>query len=135
MDLETILQSNVKLPPSPQILPKLQGILRDIDASIFDIIDLLRVDAPLTAQLLKLANSAYFGAMGPCDTIDEAVSRIGFNETFRVVSVAAAKQVLGGPLPIYKMGKGELLEISLVTALVMSNIIEAKDADLSKFIL
>lgn len=129
MNLETILESNIKLPPSPQILPKLQAIVRDVDASIFDIIELIRVDAPLTVQVMKLANSAYFGAMSPCETIEDAISRIGFSETLKIVSMAAAKQVLGNALPIYRMGKGELLEISVVTALTMSSMVQARDAD------
>jgi len=129
MDLDKILQSDIKLPSCPQILPKLQSTLRNVDASIFDIIELIKVDAPLTMQIMKLANSAYFGAFAPCETIEDAIGRIGFSETFKIVSMAAAKQVLGGPLEIYRMGTGELLQISIVTALTMSCMAKARDAN------
>lgn len=129
MDLETILKSEIKLPPSPQILPKLQTLLRDVDCSVFDIIDLIKLDAALAAHIMTLANSAFYGSGDPCKTVEEAVSRIGFSETFKVASMAAAKAVLGGAMPMYRLKKGELLETSIVTAVTMSNLLPKRDLD------
>ncbi|MBN2068190.1 MAG: HDOD domain-containing protein [Opitutales bacterium] len=119
MDLQSIIDSIVKLPPSPQILPKLQTLLRDVDAGIHDIISLLKVDAPMTAQIVRLSNSAYFGASSPSQSLEEAVTRLGFREVYKVVSMAAANQVLGDAVPVYNMGKGQLLQHSIACAVVM----------------
>jgi len=119
MDLQVIIDSVVKLPPSPQILPKLQTLLRNVDAGIHDIISLLKVDASMTAQIVRLSNSAYFGASTPSQSLEEAVSRLGFKEVYKVVSMAVAHDVLGESVPLYRLDKGQLLYHSLACAVVM----------------
>ena len=122
ISLEQIVEGIVNLPPTPRILPKLQKLLRDPDSSIHDIISLVKVDAPMTAQIVRLSNSAYYNAGEPVQSLEEAVNRLGFREVYRVTSVAAAHQVMGEALPLYNMGKGELLEGSVSTAILMVEI-------------
>jgi HD-like signal output (HDOD) protein len=119
MDLQTIIDSVVKLPPTPQILPRLQSLLRNPDSGIHDIISLLKVDAPMTAQIVRLSNSAYFGASDPSQSLEEAVGRLGFREVYKVVSMAATSQVFGGDIPAYRLKKGELLSHSIACAVAM----------------
>ena len=122
ISLEQIVEGIVNLPPTPRILPKLQKLLRDPDSSIHDIISLVKVDAPMTAQIVRLSNSAYYNSGDPVQSLEEAVNRLGFREVYRVTSVAAAHQVMGEALPLYNMGKGELLEGSVSTAILMVEI-------------
>lgn len=122
ISLEQIVEGIVNLPPTPRILPKLQKLLRDPDSSIHDIISLVKVDAPMTAQIVRLSNSAYYHTGEPVQSLEEAVNRLGFREVYRVTSVAAAHQVMGEALPLYNMGKGELLEGSVSTAILMVEI-------------
>lgn len=119
ISLQQIVDGIVNLPPTPRILPKLQRLLRDPDSGIHDIISLLKVDAPMTAQIVRLSNSAYYNTGDPVQSLEEAVNRLGFREVYRVSSVAAAQQVMGEALPLYNMGKGELLEGSVATAVLM----------------
>jgi HD-like signal output (HDOD) protein len=119
VSLEQIVEGIVSLPPTPRILPKLQKLLRDPDAGIHEIISLIKVDAPMTAQIVRLSNSAYYCTGESVQSLEEAVNRLGFREVYRVASVAAAQQVLGEALPLYSMGKGELLEGSVSTAVLM----------------
>ncbi len=122
ISLEQIVEGIVNLPPTPRILPKLQKLLRDPDSSIHDIISLVKVDAPMTAQIVRLSNSAYYNTGERVQSLEEAVNRLGFREVYRVTSVAAAHQVMGEALPLYNMGKGELLEGSVSTAVLMVEI-------------
>ena len=117
--LEKIVEGVVSLPPTPRILPKLQKLLRDPDSGIHDIISLIKVDAPMTAQIVRLSNSAYYSTGEAVQSLEEAVNRLGFKEVYRVASVAAAQQVMGEALPLYNLGKGELLESSVGTAVLM----------------
>jgi len=109
----------VSLPPTPKILPKLQKLLRDPDSGIHEIISLIKVDAPMTAQIVRLSNSAFYSTGESVQSLEEAVNRLGFKEVYRVASVAAAQQVMGEALPLYNMGKGELLESSVSAAVLM----------------
>ncbi len=117
--LEQIIEGVVSLPPTPRILPKLQKLLRNPDSGIHDIISLIKIDAPMTAQIVRLSNSAFYNTGESVQSLEEAVNRLGFREVYRVSSVAAAQQVMGEALPLYNMGKGELLEGSVSTAVLM----------------
>ncbi len=119
ISLQQIVDGIVNLPPTPRILPKLQKLLRDPNSGIHDIISLLKVDAPMTAQIVRMSNSAYYNTGEPVQSLEEAVNRLGFREVYRISSVAAAQQVMGEALPLYNMGKGELLEGSVATAVLM----------------
>jgi len=131
ISLQQIVDGVVNLPPTPRILPKLQRLLRDPDSGIHDIISLLKVDAPMTAQIVRLSNSAFYNTGEPVQSLEEAINRLGFREVYRVSSVAAAQQVMGEALPLYNLGKGELLESSVSTAVLMVELsARARRADL-----
>lgn len=122
MKLDTIVETVGKLPPTPQILPKLQTLLRDENSGMQDIVQLLKVDAPMTAQVVRLSNSAFFGAGQPSQSLEEAIHRLGFNEVYKVVSMAATNRILGGEQKTYKMAKGELLALSTACAVLMAEL-------------
>jgi HD-like signal output (HDOD) protein len=120
--LKKIIEGVVNLPPTPRILPKLQRLLRDENTGIHEIISLLKVDAPMTAQIVRLSNSAFYNTGEPVQSLEEAVGRLGFREVYRVASVAAAHQLLSEAMPLYKLRKGELLETSVNCAVLMVEI-------------
>ncbi|MFA5258244.1 MAG: HDOD domain-containing protein [Opitutales bacterium] len=131
ISLQQIVDGIVNLPPTPRILPKLQRLLRDPDSGIHEIISLLKVDAPMTAQIVRLSNSAFYNTGEPVQSLEEAINRLGFREVYRVSSVAAAQQVMGEALPLYNLGKGELLEGCVSTAVLMVELsARARRADL-----
>lgn len=119
MDLKTVIDSVKDLSPTPKILPKLQDMLRDPESGIEDVIGLLKVDAPLTAQIVRLSNSAAFAFTAPNTDLEGAVSCLGFQEVYKVVGVVATGQVLGRATPVYKLETGELWENSLKTAVII----------------
>lgn len=122
MKLESVLSDMVEIPPTPQIIPKIQAVLRDPDANTGDVVDLLKLDVSLGARILRFANSSYFAGASPANGLDNAIQRIGFREINRLVSIAASKGILGGALPAYNTKKGEMLEVSLCCAQLMHSI-------------
>lgn len=120
MQLPSILDEIGDLPPTPQILPKLQKLLRDPNTDQSDLVTVLRVDSALTARIIRLANSAYFGARQPSENLTEAVARLGFRDVYRVASLAISGDVLGGALPAYRLAPGELFEQSLACATLLA---------------
>lgn len=119
MDIKTVIEYSKYIPSAPQILPKLQAVLRDENSMIDDIINVIKVDGPLTAQILRISNSALFGGVTPNENLNEAVNRLGYQEIYKVVGSAVAKQTLGQELEAYGMAPGELWERSVVSALIM----------------
>ena len=75
--LAAIVGSVDALPAAPKRYQQLLACLRDPEAAINDIVQVLRHDIAMTAKLMKLANSGFFGLREPVQTIERAVSFIG----------------------------------------------------------
>jgi HD-like signal output (HDOD) protein len=119
MNIDTVISEVRELPPTPQILPRLQKILRDPESGLDDVVDLVRVDAALTAQIVRLSNSGFYGNASPSSNINDAINRVGFQEVYKLVSLVTSNQLLGVAAPVYHMQRGELFERSVGAAMIM----------------
>lgn len=128
-DLETVLNGSDDLPPTPQIIPKVQALLRDDDAVVDDLVTLLKADPGLVSRIIKVANSAYYGGSAAASSLDGAIGRIGFQEAYRIASLAATQGLLGRDLPLYRMGRGQLWHRSLATAVIAETLAEHTGLD------
>ena len=68
-----------KLPTLPTVATKLLHMIEDPNVSAREISELISVDQALTARLLKLVNSAYYGFPRKISTITHSVVILGFN--------------------------------------------------------
>jgi putative nucleotidyltransferase with HDIG domain len=69
----------------PHILPQLLSLLNKPDVDNRRIVELISYDAPLTASVMRVCNSAYYNRGTPIDSLHHAVMHIGLNETYRIV--------------------------------------------------
>lgn len=65
------------LPTAPQIYHKLLECLRDPLATIDSLAEIIRQDVAMTAKVVMLANSGFFGIREPVQTLERAVSFVG----------------------------------------------------------
>lgn len=107
---DTIISLGSKLPPALGIFGRLRTLLDDADCDLDDIVELLRVDPALTFQIIKLSNSALYGLKSRCQTLDEAVARVGFGEIHQLVGLVVSRQVFQGDLKNYGIPAGRLWE-------------------------
>lgn len=110
------------LPPMPAVVPRLLNLLRDVDADPSQIADLVKIDPSLAAQVLRLANSAFYGFAEQVYDLDAAIQRIGFSETFRLVAMVCGKEVLDRSLQPLGFDPGQLWEHSLSAGFVMEKL-------------
>jgi HD-like signal output (HDOD) protein len=108
-----------ELSVNPEILPKLRKVINDENSILIDISTLLKVDPSLTAQIVRLSNSTYYGASEPVKSLDEAIGRLGFNQVYEAVNVQIAKDMLQHGLEPYGIGPGDLLKSSMTKAFIM----------------
>ena len=86
--LEQLLAKMGPLPAQPLIYQKLQAELRKNDmASIGRLASLILLDPAITAQLLRIANSAVFGQRQRIDTVQRAMVVLGVQLTAYLVLV------------------------------------------------
>ena len=86
---EALLTRIAQLRPLPQAVMALQAVLQDEGASVADCAARIRQDPALTARLLRLANSAFYGVPGRVAGIDDAVQLIGLR-SLRLLAMTAA---------------------------------------------
>lgn len=60
-----ILESMEKLPPFPAVIHRVLQIMGDPKSSAQDIVEIIQYDQSITASVLMICNSAYFGLRHP----------------------------------------------------------------------
>lgn len=75
--IERLFAAAGQLPSIPRVVQKMIETLRDEDADLLPLIGEIRTDPTISARVLKLANSGYYGSRRAVGSIDEAVSLIG----------------------------------------------------------
>jgi Predicted signal transduction protein len=77
LDPLDVLQLEVRLPPLPAVMVELQEVLQSDNVSAGDVSKVIAQDPGLTAWLLKLVNSPYYGFNSKVSTISRAVALAG----------------------------------------------------------
>lgn len=95
-DLQKTLDRIEDLPTLPDVVAKLNRLLSDPSSSAADINDVLAQDIALSAKILKLVNSPYYGFPRRITTITYAVVILGFNAVRNLALSAAVFDLFAG---------------------------------------
>jgi len=124
--LQAMLDTIDDLPTIPEVLFRILKVLDDPGSGAGDLAEVVRLDAPLTARILRLANSPYYAGRGELTDIHRCISVLGYRTVRQVAicvtvatSVISAAAVAGGRLD-YK----ELWRHSVVTAALSKRLAE-----------
>jgi len=103
---QAILASLDNLPTLPAVATEVLHLAQSPTASARDFEEILRRDQALTARVLKLVNSPFFGLRRAVTSIPQAVVVLGMR-TLRSVAVAAqTSRLLDRPLGPYGLAEG-----------------------------
>jgi HD-like signal output (HDOD) protein len=116
---EILLHVAKTLPAAPQLLSKLGRLRLEPDADLDEATAILKVDASLTARILRIANSPAYTSGSPYASLEQALARVGFVEIYRIAGIAAVAQLAGQGLRTYGVTGARLRENSLLSALIM----------------
>ena len=105
------------VPSMPSVVVKLKQYLSDPDVSFDELAKVIEYDPGLTANLLQLANSAYFGWSGKIKTVKEAITRLGTNRIFQMVLCMSVVPLVRKPVKGYDMESDGLWKHSIATAI------------------
>lgn len=72
------IQTYGQLPTLPEVLARLLAEIEDESSSAEDLTAIITSDPAITARILRLANSAFYGSRFQIDTIQRAVVTVGF---------------------------------------------------------
>ena len=113
---DQIVALGSKLAPAAITLARLRPLLADPNTELTEVVHLIRLDPALTFHVVRMSNSVLFGAHERNDTLEGAVGRVGFMEIYRLVGLAASKQLCQSDLPTYRLTAARLWENSVATA-------------------
>jgi len=105
------------LPPMPATAVRLSALLTDPEVDLKDVVEVIMYDPGFTTDLLRLANSAYFGFVRQIYSVQEAVVRLGLSRVFQLVVASAVRSALVKEVPGYQLPAGELWRHSVAVAL------------------
>lgn len=88
-DATELLSRIDELPPLPAVAARVMGMAEDEKTSAMDLAQVLATDQALTAKLIRISNSAYYGFARRISTVREAVVMLGFKQV-RQVAVGAS---------------------------------------------
>ncbi len=116
--LEEIIRKVKDLPALPNITNEIMRLTEDPDSTVQDIENVIMKDQSLTARVLRLANSAYYGYPRRISTISEASVLLGFQAIRSITLTASVGGLLMKEVPGYGLGKNELWRQSQSCAII-----------------
>lgn len=116
-DVGKVLARIDKLPPMPAVLQRLAALLQDPEISAARLIECVQLDQALTANVLRVCNSAAFGSRHRITSLQQALALIGNNRLMGIVLSQGSSAYLGQGSKGYDLARGELWRHSVGAAL------------------
>ena len=121
-NLNDIVERIDLLAPIPAIASQIITKSEDPDSSLSEIADLIVNDPALTANLLKICNSAYFGLPRKVESVKDAVAWVGLDQIVELVLTNSVSDNFKKGLEGYGLGEGELWRHAVTSAHVAKSL-------------
>ncbi|MBI5115883.1 HDOD domain-containing protein [Candidatus Poribacteria bacterium] len=112
-DIMEKIASISSLPPAAAEAARL---LQDPESSIKELTRAIEYDPGLTSNILRIANSAYYGFSEPVASIRDSIVRLGTNCIFQMVASCSFAPLAQQHVPGYGLSSGKLWEHSIAVA-------------------
>ncbi|AET95187.1 hypothetical protein BSFA1_84440 (plasmid) [Burkholderia sp. SFA1] len=77
--LDKVFEQIVKLPTIPQVVLELVEMTRDDNVELTDVIEKVRQDQALSAKVIRVANSSFYGERGRISSVERAINIVGLH--------------------------------------------------------
>ena len=113
---EEVAAAVSELPAMPSSITEVISACDDQDMTVGQLSQVVLRDQSLTANILKLANSSFYGHARRVTTVTEAVVLLGFSAIKSLAISSHTSRLLSGGLPGYGLKQGELWRHSISVA-------------------
>jgi len=120
--LEKVLSRVNTLPSLPEAVARLSKAVRDPNSTATAIESIIRPDPALTTNLLKLANSAFFGFTKEITSVKQAVSLMGQNRVYELALSGAFSRVIPPHLNGYNISSRDFWLHSIAVGVLSEKI-------------
>lgn len=130
-DRNTVIEAIRRVPLLSPSASRLLELTADPDHDLSQTIDIVKCDAPLTAHVLRIVNSAAFGLLNKVDSIDRAVAYLGERLVISIALGDNAGALFNKPLAGYDGEKGALWRHDLLTAMASRQVSQKARVELN----
>ena len=123
--IDESISSMTDLSPSMYVLAKAERLSKDPDTLLDDLATVISRDSALSANIMRLSNSAFFSASRPTESVEEAVKSIGFKGILDIIAMHSMKTFKPRSLKYYNMSDLEFWTHSLSIAVLTECIADA----------
>ena len=111
-----VMERLIAIDGLPTVCHEALAMMRDPRISLDKLVDEVERDPALTANLLRLANAAYFGFPKDIGSVRQAVVRLGTRQMLPLIIAAGVAARLNRPVRGYELAPGALWSRSLCMA-------------------
>ncbi len=123
MTAETLVKDLNNLVALPQAYLQISQMINSPKHSAMDIGKIIAQDTDLSARLLRIVNSSFYGIPVPIETISRAVTIVGTSDLHDLVLATSASRIFKD-IPGELMDMGEFWGMSVYTGIVASTLAE-----------
>ncbi len=121
-DIKEIIKRINKLPPMPEVVNKILHMAEAPTISAKEVIEVVKYDQNITANVLRLCNSSYYSLYREVSSLSDAVVLLGNQTLYNMILASFCAGYLGKKNKGYELEKGQLWEHSVSCALLSKEI-------------
>lgn len=93
------LVNSIGIPAQPKIIMEVNKELDNPDANLGSVANIINKDVSMSAKVLKVVNSAFFGLSEKVDSIECALSLMGLIHFKKIILASSLRETLGSSYP------------------------------------
>jgi len=114
-----VLRSLKNLPPFPAVAQRALLLLNAPEVNIQELVEVVKFDPAVTANILRISNSAYFASNQEIHSLHQALMLLGTQELLKIIVFSGATRLFMSATPGYFTERRGLWQHSVSCALMM----------------
>ena len=131
-DIKDIINRIDTLKPIPPVATQILALAEDMNSSLSEIADLITHDPAITANVLRMCNSAYFGMRRKVESVNDAITLLGLDYIIDLVLMDSISHNFRYEHDGYGLGEGELWRHAVLSSYVVNILTETHGRGIHK---
>ena len=116
--IDSIIQTINDVPPLSNVTSKVIKLLDNPDTSVNQLVSIIQYDQSITANVMKIANSAYYGKSGTVRSLSESLIVLGNKQLKEIILTGSFSKFFECEQKGYKKARGELWQHAASSAIL-----------------
>lgn len=124
--IKELIKEIDNLKPIPAIVNQIMAVAEDPLSSMSDIAEIILYDPVITANILRISNSAFYALPRRVDSVQDAITMMGVDQVIDMVLMKSGASNLAKGQEGYGLHEGELWKHAVSSALIARDLAEKK---------